>query len=459
MKPERYKDGSIFEFADKFGYKSPFGNWMEEERLKREQREQERAEREAEREAEKEAANPTNKTTRYGGVIYFVFLDDYINDSEKKQVVKNANDILKANQIPAKVVGIQHPQNVKVDKNGTKVFSMEGFTATLDGRKFGDIVENSTYRAVFLAEDMTFRDYYGESMLGSGCYGVTQGFISKVQLDIYEYGKESCYTDNYKGFDAPETNKFDKLMLNALTSLHELYHQLVAKLKGGPFGGIHTDNGYIDFYYRLKELERVLNYKPGYNESEEDIEKNKAMMAYARLYQSGVAYYDWSPNSWQRKLDPILSDENQCPKFNIMQDGNQGRIAYPKPFPNAGKPWGRDYAKCLFLSIDKVLMQFYFKYQLGTWWSNGWGLSELLNLIYKNLGTKGILAFYVQCFPESKNNLQLDLLRNMAPNDYDKLKTILEAFNKTNNGVLNKITIKDIIDGKDSNNNNIKKYE
>jgi hypothetical protein len=58
MKPERYKDGSIFEFADKFGYKkSPFGNWMEEERLAREQREQERAERAAEKEAEKEDLN------------------------------------------------------------------------------------------------------------------------------------------------------------------------------------------------------------------------------------------------------------------------------------------------------------------------------------------------------------------------------------------------------------------
>ena len=49
MKPERYKEGSIFEFADKFGYKSRFGNWMEEERLAREQRERERAEREAEK--------------------------------------------------------------------------------------------------------------------------------------------------------------------------------------------------------------------------------------------------------------------------------------------------------------------------------------------------------------------------------------------------------------------------
>jgi hypothetical protein len=457
MKPERYKEGSIFEFADKFGYKSPFGNWMEEERLKREQREQERAEREAEREAEKESANPTNKTTRYGSVIYFVFLDNYLKDAEKKQVVKNANDILKANQIPAKVVGIQHPQNVKVDRNGTKVFSMEGFTATLDGRKFGDIVENSTYKAVFLAKDETFDSIYDNTKVDA--YGYTNGGLSKVDLSAYNTQTIHCYKDNYSGELRYHTLIHDTLMLFALTSLHELYHQLVTKLKGGPFGGIHTDDGYVDFYYRLKELERVLNYKPAYNESKEDIEKNKAMMAYARLYQSGVAYYDWSPNSWRRKLDDVLSDENKCPKFNIMQDGGEGRIAFPKPFPTAGKPWGRDYAKCLFVSIDKVLMQFYFKYQLGTWWSpNGWGLTELLNLIYKNLGTKGILAFYVQCFPESKNELQLDMLKNMTSNDYAKLKTILEGFNKTNNGVLNEITIKDIIDGKDSSNNNIKKY-
>ena len=39
--------------------------------------------------------------------------------SEKKQVVKNANHILKANQIPPEVVGIQHPMNKKnsIDQN------------------------------------------------------------------------------------------------------------------------------------------------------------------------------------------------------------------------------------------------------------------------------------------------------------------------------------------------------
>ena len=191
----------------------------------------------------------------------------------------------------------------------------------------------------------------------------------------------------------------------------------------------------------------------------DSLEKDhKAGIAYARLYQSGVAYGDWSPNSWRRKVDPSLSEENIPPYFNIMQDGEAYRVAYPKPFPTVGKPLGRDYSKCLYLSIDKVLMQFYFKYQLGTWWSpNGWGLSELLNLIYKNLGTKGILAFYVQCFPESKKDVKLDMLKDMTPKDYDTLKKILENFSQINNGVLNEITINDIIDGKDS--NNIKKYE
>ena len=60
--------------------KTSFGKGLtEEDRPRREQREQERAEREAEKRAEKEAANPTNKTTRYGGVIYFVFLDKIAN--------------------------------------------------------------------------------------------------------------------------------------------------------------------------------------------------------------------------------------------------------------------------------------------------------------------------------------------------------------------------------------------
>jgi hypothetical protein len=87
MKPERYKDGSIFEFADKLGYKkSPFGNWMEEERLAREQREQERAE----REAEKEDLNGgvKNKLTGTGNILIFLHNDDTLTQAEK--ALKNA---------------------------------------------------------------------------------------------------------------------------------------------------------------------------------------------------------------------------------------------------------------------------------------------------------------------------------------------------------------------------------
>ena len=199
--------------------KTSFGKGLtEEDRRRREQREQERAEREAEKRAEKEAANPTNKTTRYGGVIYFVFLDNYLKDAEKKQVVKNANDILKANQIPAKVVGIQHPQNVKAP--GTNSWSVRNFEVKVNGisREFSEVVSNSNYRAVFLAENSTFENPFDWTTVDA--YGVTHSEASRVRLDMYT--KEvapngiKCYKNNFPtgSLEVPElTIKYDKFIL------------------------------------------------------------------------------------------------------------------------------------------------------------------------------------------------------------------------------------------------------